>query len=173
MHYADSQDKGSSSIVFPSSVISASATTAHPDQNADRLHRPYSHAVDALFAVSSRLKAMLGADAKGNALFSPVTTTTALAELLLGARGSARNQILNILTAANRTNDTPEATAAEFHQHLSNLIRILKRSAVFDNSYHLHLASALFFQLGLSPFSSFIKAATELYAINLFYLDFG
>jgi serine protease inhibitor len=173
MHYTDSQDNGSSSIVFPSSVISTSASTEHLHQNADHLRTPYSRAVESLFAVSTRLKALLGSDAKGNVLFSPVTTTTALAELLLGARGSSRSQILNILTATNRTHDTAEATVAEFHQHLSNLIRNLKTSVVFDNSYYLHLASALFFQLGLSPFSSFINAATELYTMNMFYLDFG
>jgi serine protease inhibitor len=129
--------------------------------------------VEALFAVSTRLKELLGSHAEGNVLFSPVTTTAALAELLLGARGSSRSQILNILTAANSTHDSTEATAAEFHQHLSNLMRVLRTSAVFDNSYHLHLASALFLQLGLSPFSSFINAATELYTMNMFYLDFG
>jgi serine protease inhibitor len=172
MHYADFQDKGSSSIVFPNSSVSAPSSTAHPDQKADRLQRPYVHALDALFAVSARLRALLASAAEGNVLFSPVTTTIALAELLLGARGSSRSQILNILTTANRTHNTAEATADEFHQHLSNLIRVLKTSAVFDNSYYLHLASALFFQQGLSPFSSFLNVATELYAMNMFYLDF-
>lgn len=172
MHYTDIHDGDSSSIVFPSSHISASST-AQPDQNTGHLHRPYFHAVEALFAVSTRLKALLGSDAEGNVLFSPITTTTALAELLLGARGSSRSQILNILTAANRTRDTAEATAAEFHQHLGNLIRTLRTSAVFDNSYYLHLASALFAQLGQSLFSNFINAATELYGMNIMYLDFN
>jgi serine protease inhibitor len=171
MHYTDFHDADASSIVFPNSHISTS-TTPHPEENPDALHSPYSHAVEALFAVSIRLKALLGSDAKGNQLFSPVTTTTALAELLLGARGSSRSQILNILTAANRTHDAAEATAADFHEHLRNLIRTLRTSAVFDNSYYLHLASALFCQQGQSFSSNFINAATELYGLNMMYLDF-
>jgi hypothetical protein len=166
MRHADFQNTDSRSIVFPSSFISPSYTARQ------ELHRPYFHAVEALFAVNTRLKALLGSDARRNLLLSPVSTTTALAELLLGARGSSRNQILNILTAANRIHDTAEATAAEFHQHLGNLIRSLKTSAVFDNSYHLHLASALFVEPGISLFSNFVNGASELYGMDMMYLDF-
>jgi serine protease inhibitor len=171
MHYADAQDKVSSSILFPSGSISDSPA-AQSDQNTDHLDRPYFHAVEAINAVSTRLKALATSNAEGNLLLSPMTTTTALAELLLGARGSSRSQILNILTAANRTQGTAEARVDEFHQHLGNLIRILTTSNIFDNSYYLHVASALFFQSGLSLYPSFVNAANELYGMDTFHLNF-
>jgi serine protease inhibitor len=171
MHYADVQKMGPSSIVFPSSSAAAAAS-AQPDQDTAYSRRPYSQAVEALFAVGTHLKARVESEAEGNLLLSPITTTTALAELLLGARGSSRRQILNILTAANRNQDTAEATVDVFHQHLANLIRILTTSAVFDNSYYLHLASALFVQVGSSLFPNFVNVATEQYGMDIFYLNF-
>jgi serine protease inhibitor len=171
MHYVDVQNMDPSSIVFPSS-FKPESVAVQSDQNAAQLRRPYSRAVEALFAVSTHLKALVESEAEENLLLSPITTTTALAELLLGARGSSRSQILNILSAANRTQDIDEATVDEFHQHMANLIRILTTSAVFDNSYYLHLAGAFFFRVGSSLFPNFVHAATELYGMDIFYLNY-
>jgi serine protease inhibitor len=169
MRYAGVRDADPSSSVLPSSLISE-PSAAQSDQKTEYL--PYFHAVEALNAVSARLKAQVGCDTKGNLLLSPITTTTALAQLLLGSRGSTRSQILNILTAANRTQDFAEATVNEFHKHLVNLIRIVTTNAVFDNSYYLHLASALFYRLGSGLYPNFVNAATKLYAMDIFHLDF-
>jgi len=171
MNYADSQNVDPSSIVFPSSFVSAFSS---PERShiSDDVHPTYSHAMEALFAVTVRLKELLIPEPKKNLLLSPISTTTALAEALLGARGSSRNQILNILTAVNRTNGTAEATVAEFHQHMGSLIKFLKNSPISDKSYQLHLASALFVDslLNLSP--DYQTAATELYGMEVMRLDF-
>jgi len=128
--------------------------------------------MEALFAVTVRLKKLLMPENKKNLLLSPFSTTTALAETLLGAHGSSRNQILNILTAVNRTKGTAEATVAEFHQDMGGLIKFLKTTPVSDKSYQLHLASALFIDslLNLSP--DYQTAATELYGMEVMHLDF-
>jgi serine protease inhibitor len=128
--------------------------------------------MEALFAVTVRLKELLIPEGKKNLLLSPLSTTTVLAETLLGARGSLRNQILHILTNVNRTKGTAEATVAEFHQHMGSLIKFLKSSPVSDKSYQLHLASALFIDslLNLSP--DYQTAATELYGMEVMRLDF-
>lgn len=171
MNYADSQNVDPSSIVFPSSFVSAFSS---PERShiSDDVHPTYSHAMEALFAVTVCLKELLIPEPKKNLLLSPISTTTALAEALLGARGSSRNQILNILTAVNRTNGTAEATVAEFHQHMGGLIKFLKKSPISDKSYQLHLASALFVDslLNLSP--DYQTAATELYGMEVMRLDF-
>jgi len=171
MNYTDSQNVDPSSIVFPSSFVSGFSS---PERShiSDEVHPTYSHAMEAVFAVTVRLKELLIPEAKKNLLLSPISTTTALAETLLGARGFLRNQILNILTAVNRTEGTAEATVAEFHQHMGSLIKFLKTSPVADKSYQLHLASALFIDslLNLSP--DYQTAATELYGMELIRLDF-
>lgn len=171
MNYTDSQNVDPSSIVFPSSFLTAFSS---PERShiSDDVHPTYSHAMEALFAVTVRLKELLIPEAKKNLLLSPISTTTALAETLLGARGSSRNQILNILTAVNRTKGTAEATVAEFHQDMGGLIKFLKASPISDKSYQLHLASALFIAslLNLSP--DYQTAATELYGMEVMRLDF-
>jgi len=128
--------------------------------------------MEALFDVTIRLKKLLIPETKNNLLLSPISTTTALAETLLGARGCLRNQILNILTAVNRTKDTAEATVAEFHRDMGGLIKFLKTTPVSDKSYQLHLASALFIDklIDLSP--DYQTAATEHYGMEVMRLDF-
>jgi serine protease inhibitor len=129
--------------------------------------------MEALFDVTIRLKKLLIPETKNNLLLSPISTTTALAETLLGARGCLRNQILNILTAVNRTKDTAEATVAEFHRDMGGLIKFLKTTPVSDKSYQLHLASALFIDklIDLSP--DYQTAATEHYGMEVMRLDFS
>jgi serine protease inhibitor len=128
--------------------------------------------MEALFAVTVRLKELLIPEAKQNLLLSPICTTMALAETLLGARGSSRYQILKILTAVNRTKGTAEATVAEFHQHMGGLIKFLRNSPVLDKSYQLHLASALFIDSLLNLPSDYQTAATELYGLEVTRLNF-
>jgi len=171
MNYTDSQNVDPSSIVFPSSFVPAFSSPER-SHNSDDVPPTYSHAMEALFAVTVRLKELLIPEAKKNLLLSPISTTTALAETLLGARGPSRNQILNILTAVNRTKGTAEATVAEFHQDMGGLIKFLKITPVSDKSYQLHLASALFIDslLNLSP--DYQTAATELYGMEVMHLDF-
>jgi serine protease inhibitor len=171
MQHTDSQNVDRSSIVFPSSFLSpfSSPERSHDSEGADAA---YSHAVDALYAVTVRLKALLIPEAKRNLLLSPISTTTALAETLLGARGNSRRYILNILTAVNRTKDTAEATVAEFHQHMGGLIKFLKTNPVLDKSYQLHMASALFIDSLLNLSADYQKAATELYGMEVMRLDF-
>jgi serine protease inhibitor len=171
MNYAESQNVDPSSIVFPSSFVPAFSSLERR-QGSDEVHPTYSHAMEALFAVTVRLKNLLIPETKKNLLLSPLSTTTALAETLLGARGSLRNQILNILTAVNRTKGTAEATVAEFHRDMGGLIKFLKATPVSDKSYQLHLASALFVDslLNLSP--DYQTAATELYGMEVMRLDF-
>jgi serine protease inhibitor len=170
MNYADSQNVDPSSIVFPNSFVSAFSSPER--SHISDVHPTYSHAMEALFAVTVRLKQLLIPEAKKNLLLSPICTTTALAETLLGARGSSRNQILNILTAVNRTKGTAEATVAEFHQHMGGLIKFLKNSPVLDKSYQLHLASALFIDSLLNLSSDYKTAATGLYGMEVMRLDF-
>lgn len=171
MQHTDSENVDRSSIVFPSSFLSpfSSPERSHDSEGADAA---YSHAVEALYAVTVRLKALLIPEAKRNLLLSPISTTTALAETLLGARGTSRRYILNILTDVNRTKDTAEATVAEFHQHMGGLIKFLKTSPVLDKSYQLHMASALFIDSLLSLSSDYQMAATELYGMEVMRLDF-
>uniref|UniRef100_A0A1V1FNA8 Putative serine protease 9 n=1 Tax=Reticulitermes speratus TaxID=60591 RepID=A0A1V1FNA8_9NEOP len=172
MHYTDSQNLDSSSIVFPSSYVSPFSTPERSHSSSD-VRATYFHAIDAIFAVTVRVKALLVPEAKKNLLLSPFSTTTALAETLLGARGSSRSHILNILTPVNRTKGTAEATVAEFHQHMGGLIKVLKTSPVLDKSYQLHLASALFIDSLLKLSSDYQKAATELYGMEVMRLDFS
>jgi hypothetical protein len=160
-----------SSIVFPASIISP-FSTPNRLQNSGDLQTQYLYAVEALFAVTARLKALLSLDTSKNLLVSPISTTTALAELLLGARGSSRRHLLNILTTVNRSTRTAEATVAEFHQHLGGLIKLLQISPDYDESYRLHLASALFLQPGLSLLSDFHRALTDLYGVDVVPADF-
>lgn len=171
MNFTDSQYVDPSSIVFPSSFAPAFSSPER-SHTSDDVHPTYSHAMEALFAVTVRLKKLLMPENKKNLLLSPFSTTTALAETLLGAHGSSRNQILNILTAVNRTKGTAEATVAEFHQDMGGLIKFLKTTPVSDKSYQLHLASALFIDslLNLSP--DYQTAATELYGMEVMHLDF-
>jgi serine protease inhibitor len=179
MKYADSKNVDPSSIVFPSSFVS---TTSNPERSnisdevhprySDEVHRRYSHAMDALFAVTVRLKELLIPEDEKNLLLSPLCTTMALAETLLGARGYSRNQTLNILTAVNRTKGTAEATVVEFHQHMGGLIKFLKSSPATDKSYQLHLASALFIDSLLNLPSDYETAAIELYGMEVTRLNF-
>ena len=171
MNYTDSQKVDPSSIVFPGNFMSAFFS---PERShiLDDVHPPYSHAVEALFAVTVRLKELLIPEAKKNLLLSPVSTTVALAETLLGARGSSRNRIVNILTAVNRTKGATEASVAEFHQHMGGLIRLLKTSPALDKSHQLHLASALFVDSPLNLSSDYKTAATELYGMEVIRLEF-
>ncbi|KDR21045.1 putative serpin-Z6A isoform X2 [Zootermopsis nevadensis] len=171
MNYVDNRNLDPSAIVFPSSFI-ASFSTPNRVQNVDP-QMQYIHAVEAMFAVTVRLKALLEMGATTNLLVSPISTTTALAELLLGARGSTREYLLKILTAVDRSEYTREPTVSEFHLHMGGLIKFLQTSSDYDDSYRLHFASALFLRPDLSLLPNFRSAATDLYGMAVLPTDFS
>jgi serine protease inhibitor len=170
-HYMDNRNVDSSAIVFPTSFF-ASLSIPSRAENAEDSQMQYVYAVEALLAVTIRLKAVLKLGGTKNLLVSPVSTTTALAELLLGARGSAREHLLNILTAVEGTYDTREPTVAEFHVHMGRLIKFLQTSSDYDDSYRLNFASALFLQQGLSLLPNFESTAADLYGMAVIPVDF-
>jgi serine protease inhibitor len=160
-----------SAIIFPSSFI-APFSAKNQGANSDSPEMQYIHAVEAVFAVTTRLKVSLGLDTTKNLLVSPISTTTALAQLLLGARGPSRNRLLNILTATRKFRNIQEPTAAEFHVQLAGLIRFLQTNPNDDDAYQLHFASALFLQPGLTLLPNFQAAVTDLYGMDILPADF-
>jgi serine protease inhibitor len=171
MHYVDNRNVDTSAIIFPPSFI-APFSASYETENTYDPQMQYIYAVEAVVAVTIRLKELLEFGGTKNLLVSPISVTTALAELLLGARGWAREHLLNFMTAAERPKDTQEPTIAEFHQHMRGLIKFLQTSSDYDNAYRLHYASALFLQPGLSLLPNFHRAATDLYGMTVLPVDF-
>ncbi|PSN45020.1 hypothetical protein C0J52_24516 [Blattella germanica] len=174
-HLSENHNVDPSAVVFPSSLLSPFSLPnrlASKDDKVD-LHLEYLHAVEALFAVTTWLKTLLGKDETKNILVSPVSTTTALGEILLGARGESRRELLEILTTVNKTSGTAEATVVEFHQQLGGLIKQLQNSADYDSAYQLELASAVFLSPQVHLKRDFINAISDLYGVDIEPMDFS
>ena len=166
--YGRSVDPGA--IVFPSSLESP-FDLPNRMQSIER-QKEYLHAVEALFALTTRLKTLLGKDVDKNVLVSPLSTATALGEILIGARGKSRQQLLSMLSTVNRTSGLADATAVEFHLQLGGLIRHLQSSSDYDKSYLLELASAMFLRPDIRVHREFITAITDFYRVDIEPMDF-
>ncbi|KAJ9585989.1 hypothetical protein L9F63_020366, partial [Diploptera punctata] len=163
-----------SAVVFPNSLNSPFNLPNRLGSTGSKdLQNEYLQAVEALFAVTTRLKTFLGKDPNKNVVVSAISTTTVLAEILLGARGDSRRPLLDILTTVNRTSGIAEGTVVEFHQQLGELIKLLQNSAQYDESYHLELASAMFMKKELRLHSDFLKALIDLYSVDVEPVDFS
>lgn len=170
---SDVRNVDPSAVVFPSSISSPfNFNNRLQSTDSKDLQKEYLHAVEALFAVTTRLKIFLGKDINKNIIVSPISTTTVLGEILLGARGKSRRQLLDILTTVNRTSGTAEATVVEFHQQLGGLTKLLQTSPDYDESYQLELANAMFLKQQLRLHPHFLNAITDLYAVDIEPMDF-
>ncbi|KAM5273674.1 alpha-1-antichymotrypsin-like [Ctenodactylus gundi] len=99
-----------------------------------------------------------------NIVFSPVTISTALAFVSLGARGTTLTEILEGLRF-NLT-ETPEA---EIHQGFQHLLRTLRQPS---DQLQLSTGNAMFITEQLEALAKFMEDAQELYAAQAFRTNF-
>ncbi|XP_069714841.1 alpha-1-antiproteinase-like [Phaenicophaeus curvirostris] len=100
-----------------------------------------------------------------NIFFSPVSISTALAMLALGAKSTTQTQILEGL-AFNLT----EIQEREIHEGFHNLIHMLSHP---ENGVHLNMGNAVFLTEKLKPLKEFLDHAERLYLLEAFTTDFS
>uniref|UniRef100_A0A8C8RXG3 Serpin domain-containing protein n=1 Tax=Pelusios castaneus TaxID=367368 RepID=A0A8C8RXG3_9SAUR len=101
---------------------------------------------------------------KKNIFFSPVSISTALAMLALGAKSATLTQILEGL-AFNLT----ELQVKEIHDGFHHLIHMLNRP---DSELQLDLGNALFLKEKLKPLEKFLSDVKNLYEAEAFTINF-
>ncbi|KAM5272689.1 uncharacterized protein ACOB6Z_003461 [Ctenodactylus gundi] len=99
-----------------------------------------------------------------NIVFSPVSVSTALAFVSLGARGTTLTEILEGLRF-NLT-ETPEA---EIHQGFQHLLRTLRQPS---DQLQLSTGNAMFITEQIEALAKFMEDAQELYAAQAFRTNF-
>ncbi|XP_008061247.1 alpha-1-antichymotrypsin [Carlito syrichta] len=99
-----------------------------------------------------------------NVIFSPLSTSMALAFLLLGAHGNTHTEILEGL----KLNIT-EMSEAEVHLSFQRLLRTLNQPS---DQLQLSTGNAMFVQQQLQLLDKFVEDAKELYTAEAFLTDF-
>ncbi|NXY44451.1 A1AT antiproteinase, partial [Ceuthmochares aereus] len=102
---------------------------------------------------------------KKNIFFSPVSISTALAMMALGARSTTQTQILEGI-AFNLT----EIQEYEIHEGFRNLIHMLSHP---ENGVQLNMGNALFLTEKMKPLKEFLDDAKSLYQLDVFTTDFN
>ncbi|XP_071413706.1 alpha-1-antiproteinase 2-like [Pithys albifrons albifrons] len=100
-----------------------------------------------------------------NIFFSPVSISSALAMLALGARSATQTQILEGL-AFNLT----EIQEKEIHEGFHNLIHMLSHP---EGGVQLNMGNAIFVTEKLKPLKKFLDDAKALYQLEAFATDFN
>lgn len=100
-----------------------------------------------------------------NVIFSPVSVSTSLAMLSLGARSATKTQVLQSL--GFNLSLTPEPA---IHQAFQHLIRSLNTSS---SNLGLKMGSVLFLREELQLQASFVASVRRLYKSNVFSIDFS
>ncbi|XP_051006789.1 serpin A11 [Acomys russatus] len=111
-----------------------------------------------------RLYKQLAEDAAGNILFSPVSLSSTVALLSLGAHADTQTQILESL-GFNLT----ETPAADIHEGFQSLLHTLDLPSP---KLELKLGHSLFLDRQLKPHQSFLDSAKELYGALAFSANF-
>nr|XP_040130255.1 serpin A11 [Ictidomys tridecemlineatus] len=112
-----------------------------------------------------RLYKRLAAGTPGNILFSPVSLSSMLALLSLGAQGDTSTQILEGL-GFNLT----ETPAADVHRGFQSLLRTLDLPSP---KLELKVGSSLFLDKRLKPLQHFLDSTKELYGAFAFSANFS
>ncbi|NXX12912.1 A1AT2 antiproteinase, partial [Podargus strigoides] len=100
-----------------------------------------------------------------NIFFSPVSISTALAMLALGARSTTQTQILEGLTF-----NLTEFQEEEIHEGFHNLIHMLSHP---EGGVQLNMGNAIFLTDNLKPLKKFLDDAKALYELESFTIDFN
>ncbi|NWI58628.1 A1AT antiproteinase, partial [Calyptomena viridis] len=100
-----------------------------------------------------------------NIFFSPISISTALAVVALGARSATQTQILEGL-AFNIT----EIQEKEIHEGFHNLIHMLSHP---EGGVQLNMGNAVFITKKLKPLEKFLDDAKALYQLEAFTTDFN
>ncbi|XP_038607856.1 kallistatin-like [Tachyglossus aculeatus] len=99
-----------------------------------------------------------------NILLSPLSISTTLAMLSLGARSTTLTQILEGL----RFNLT-QISEREIHEGFRHILRKIN---LHDHNFKTHLGNSLFLDERLTPMEEFLEGIKELYAAEAFLTDF-
>uniref|UniRef100_A0A8C5YM59 Serpin family A member 11 n=1 Tax=Marmota marmota marmota TaxID=9994 RepID=A0A8C5YM59_MARMA len=148
---------------------------AHGDKSPGA-HQPPSHQLSepapayhkvtpTITSFALRLYKRLAAGTPGNILFSPVSLSSTLALLSLGAQGDTSTQILEGL-GFNLT----ETPAADVHRGFQSLLRTLDLPSP---KLELKVGSSLFLDKRLKPLQHFLDSTKELYGAFAFSANFS
>ncbi|KAK2104689.1 Alpha-1-antichymotrypsin [Saguinus oedipus] len=99
-----------------------------------------------------------------NVIFSPLSISTALAFLSLGARNSTLTELLQGLKF-----NLTETSEAEIHQSFQHLLSALNQSS---DDLHLHMGNAMFIKEQFNLLDRFMEDAKSLYGAKGFVTDF-
>lgn len=138
-----------------------------PQAPRDQLSEPapaYHKVTPAITHFALRLYKQLAAETPGNIFFSPVSISSTLALLSLGAQGDTPTQILEGL-GFNLT-ETPEA---DIHRGFQSLIHTLNRPSP---KHELKVGNSLFLDRQLKPRQHFLDAIRERYGAFAFSANF-
>lgn len=100
-----------------------------------------------------------------NIFFSPVSISTAIAMLSLGARSTTQTQMLEGLTF-----NLTDIQEKEIHEGFHNLIHMLSHP---ENGVHLNMGNAIFLKEKLKLLQKFVDDAKALYQLEAFTTDFS
>uniref|UniRef100_A0A8C2U0E5 Serpin family B member 11 n=1 Tax=Coturnix japonica TaxID=93934 RepID=A0A8C2U0E5_COTJA len=102
------------------------------------------------------------AEGCSNIVFSPVSISTSLGLILLGARNNTAAQIENVSTINNQNGNL-------YHEAFHTLLLQLQN---LDKDYVISLANNLFLQQGFEPNQKYLMCSKELYRAALETMDF-
>jgi serine protease inhibitor len=152
----------------------------------DQLVRRFGLALEAVFGVGIRLQAFLQDDKNDNFLVSPISATVVIGQLILGAEGEFRRQLVDLLalpnshlyendrieTYSNKTNVSCVLPYSTLHVQLSGLLKALESNPASTKQFILKQKSAAFVDSSVVVKETFQKYLRIFYDARVRIVDF-
>lgn len=140
-----------------------------------RIHDEYNLALEAIFSMGIRLQALLykpNIEDK-NFLISPISATTLIAELMLGAEGETLKELHDLISLPNDENAKSVNSKIPYSDLHSQLSRLLSKLNNFTTKKHFSLESPnfLFYNKNELLYSEFLERL-RMYNTYTYPLDF-
>lgn len=175
-------------VVFLACVFGQEAPPPLPTPDGTIVEH-YKLALEAVFGVGIRLQAFLQEEQNENFLVSPISATVVLGQLILGAEGEFRKQLVELLALPNShlyendtyyyhqqkiktKNNTFALPYSTLHIQLASLLRALQKMPEDHKNFVLKQKSALFIDQKIQLNKTFRKSLKDFYETRIKVFDF-
>lgn len=145
-----------------------------------RIRQDYNLALEAIFSMGVRLAALLDKPnlRDRNFLISPISATTLIAELMLGANGETLEELHDLISLPNDKDSSRllfDLPYKNLHSQLSKLLKKLNADGLNDNNdkqFDFKSSNVLFHDKNVTLYEEFFKNLFDLYNAHVMPLDF-